>query len=330
LQRTWRDGPETLAPQGWRARLRNWMRGGERWQRRLRARYLSHQPFCWVAARDRFPVLLAQAFLGTMTALWLGGLFVWGLRWLRPGPAFVSSTVVHFGLNWILGYAAGRCLAEDRLSGGFEVLLTTPVSPKVIIHGQSRGLLLQFRTVFLCAFALDWIFCAGTITSLTGTLAAAILYLLGWAALMFYWYATHLETASFAMWISAWTGRAAYAASHAVRTNLGVLVGVTILFTFVVGIAGDGEGGRFLPLLILVPSALSAFGRRRAVRDKLAVELKWIAAAPIPSRGDKRFKSWNPTAVYPPGRWGELELRPAAHRKRRHVPAMVIPGRPPR
>ncbi len=318
LQRTWRDQPDATVARGWRARFQKWTRGGEQWQRRLRARYLSHQPLCWVAARDRVPVLFSMLFLGIMTALWLGALAIWSYRWLRPPYAFLSSTVVHVGLNWILAYAAGRHLAEERQSGGFEVLLTTPVSSGAIIRGQAQALLMRFRGIFMCAFLLDWLFCASTAHSAGRSIASGILYVLVWAALMFYWFAAHLETSSLAMWISAWTGRAGYSAVQAIRTPLLIPFWLGIFFAWIVGAVNGGNAGWLLPLIILLPAAFSSFARRRAIREKLGKELKWIAAAAIPSRHDKRFKSWNPQAIYAPGRWGELELRPATPRKRKH------------
>ena len=78
LHYTWREGPETLAPQGWRDRWRRRARGGERWRLWLRRRWMTRNPFCWLAARDRRPVLFAQAFLGLAVLLWLAGWAVMG------------------------------------------------------------------------------------------------------------------------------------------------------------------------------------------------------------------------------------------------------------
>jgi len=145
-------------------------------------------------------------------------------------------------------------------------------------------------------------------------------------ALMFYWFAAHLETASLAMWISAWDrGVPAYAAVQALRTPLVIpfWMGHFSLRALIGGVRG-ADSGWVLPLIILIPAAFGSFARRRAIREKLSKELKWIAAAAIPSRNDKRFKSWNPQAIYAPGRWGETRTSPrrtpqtSAPRSQRH------------
>jgi hypothetical protein len=69
LQRTWRDGPEALAPKAWRDRWHGWTRGNRRWQRR-RLDLLRHNPFSWLAARDRGPVLVAACFLALAAVVW--------------------------------------------------------------------------------------------------------------------------------------------------------------------------------------------------------------------------------------------------------------------
>ena len=65
-------------------------------------------------------------------------------------------------------------------------------------------------------------------------------------------------------------------------------------------------------------------------RGPAADQLRLIAVAPVPARNDKRFKSWNPEEIYPPGRWGELLLRPAQTRKRHHHATRATPGPLPR
>ena len=68
-------------------------------------------------------------------------------------------------------------------------------------------------------------------------------------------------------------------------------------------------------VLALSGAVLMSFGRRRALREKLARELRLIACASIPTRGDKRFRKWDPELVFPPGRWGEFQLFPAKRKK---------------
>lgn len=55
----------------------------------------------------------------------------------------------------------------------------------------------------------------------------------------------------------------------------------------------------------------------QVLKEKLVRELRMIACAPIPARGDRRFASWNPEEILPPGRWGDLQLREAKPTKTR-------------
>ena len=119
LQRTWREGPETLTPQGWRKRWQSWARGSEVWRWRLRARLLPSDPFCWLAARDRRPALLALAFLGMAALLWLAGWAAAGRRWPGPANAFASSIFLHLGVDYVGN--PDSCIPKDtpRLGGLF-------------------------------------------------------------------------------------------------------------------------------------------------------------------------------------------------------------------
>jgi ABC-type Na+ efflux pump permease subunit len=317
LQRTWREGPETLAPQGWRERWQRWARGSEVWRRRLRARLLLDHPFCWLAARDRRAALFAQAFLGMAALLWLAGWRARGLPWLNPGTAFASSIVLHLCFNWILAYAAGRRLAQERQSGGFEVLLTTPLQPAAIVDGQCKALLVQFRSVWLTVLVFDVVLCGSGFAAPGWSAAVTVIYLAAWCVLVAFWFAKHLETASRAMWISAWTGRPAYAAIQAIKPTVGILVWVWLV-SATRGLSRRPTNALAAVFVLALSSAVFAsFRKRRVLREKLARELRLIACAPIPARGDKRFRKWDPDRIFPPGRWGEFQLFPAKPRRSR-------------
>ncbi len=307
LQRTWRDEPENAASAISRRRKLTHVSARVKF---ARARLLAERPFCWLATRNGRPVQYAVAFVGLACALWAGGCAVWGTRWLNPTVAVFSSVILHGGIGWIIAHTAGRQLAEDRLSGGFEIMLTTPVTSRDIVEGQFRALLFQFRTVLLVVYALDVVLCVSSLQLLNGTLWSAVVYVGVWGGLMFYWFASYLEMANLAMWISAWTGRPGYAAVRAVNNAATMMFWCSMIFAGVAGFV-RGRGADGVLFFILLSSSISSFSRRRTVRQKLTNELKWIAAAPIPARGDKRFKSWNPQAIHPPGRWGEFALREA-------------------
>ena len=314
LQYTWREGPETLAPQGWRERWRQQGRGNKGWRRRLRARWLARNPFCWLAARDRRPALFAHAFLGIAVLLWLAGWAALGGRWLKPANAVASSIVLHLCFNWIVAYAAGKRLAEERQSGGFEVLLTVPLDPAAIVDGQCRALLVQFRTVWLAVLVLDLILCASGFAAPGWSLPAIVMYLTAWGTILIFWFSMHLETASRAMWISTWTGRPAYAALQSISGSLWLLFWVWILSRGATGLPSLAHAA--VPVLILslilLTVALVNFGRRRSLREKLARELRLIACAPDPVARRQALQEMGPSPHLPP--WPVGRISPPARR----------------
>jgi len=138
-------------------------------------------------------------------------------------------------------------------------------------------------------------------------------YLLVWILMLVFWFGVHLETAAKATWISAWTGRPAFAAMKACRAN-----GWALLYIWFFSRQSLGSL-MSQPLFVLaivgfmIFPCLLTFDRRRLFREKLTRELRQIAVAPIPARNDKRFKSWDPMKVFPPpatGMWtrGPLKL----------------------
>lgn len=316
LHRTWRDGPESLLPRWWTEWWTNRVRGHENWRWRLRWRLLDTNPFCWLAARDRRPVVLAWVFLGVTVVLWLAGWALWGRKWLSVGPAFASSVVLHQGLNAILAYAAGRRLGEERQTGGLEMLLSTPLIVEEIVDGQRRALTVQFVGVFVATFALDVLFCCCGYDTRRWEYPAPVTYPAVWLLWLTVCFAAHLATAFRAMWISVWTGRPGYAAMQAAFPALWPFAWIAVFGGAFITRIGE-PGAFFLPAIIFIVMALTSFNTVQTLRNKLNDELRRIACAPIPARNDKRFKGWKPGRIYPPGSWGELKLKPAMPGKSR-------------
>ena len=309
LHRTWRESAELVQPAGNRWQFWTWIHFDQTRLWRLRRRLLEQNPFSWLATRSRGPVVAAYAWVGLGAlicfVLWVAG----DNPWQAARNGLVAAVVLHLGLNWILAYAGGKRLGEERQTGGFEVLLTTPIKSSEIIAGQHKGLIAQFKVVWLAVVVLDLALACGAFASGGWELSTGSFYLLAWASLELMWVAVHLEAASRAMWIGTWTGRPAYAALQAMRANSWALFWLWFIWQ-----AGVGKYPQRHPVQLvvfsffLVMGVAGAFGNRGTLREKLTKELRDIAAAPIPARGDKRFKSWNPQVIYPPGRCGYFDL----------------------
>jgi hypothetical protein len=319
LQRTWRINEAVLAEAGWSQRWRRWLRNGGAWRQRLQKKLLEEQAFCWLATRNRAPVLAAYFILALAGVVWIAGWHIVGPRWFTFLNALVSSIVLHQALLLVSAYAAGQRLAEERLSGGFELLLTSPLRVEEIIKGQSKALLLQFRVVVLLTAIFDAGFCWVGVAALSRFGLARVAFVVAWVLMMVFWFAAHMEAFCRAMWISLWTGRPAYAAMKAGGRVWWMLL--WIIFFAQLFTRNFREGGVVLLFIcgFVVFPIVATFGTMHVLRNKLANEFKQIACAPIPSRSDKRFKHWSPEKIYPPGRWGELILRPGRlrHSRRR-------------
>lgn len=314
LSRTWRETPETAASTGWWRRRQRMGFAQAVKRKSFREGWLAHDALCWIASRDRRPVLAGSIFAAVVALLWVTIWIVAGRDWLGSATALLTSVVLHFGVNWIVAYAAAKRMGEERQNGGFEVLLTMPVSTRVIVESHNAGLLRQFKGLLLFAGLLDLFFASSAFTVGVWDWVVACIYLVAWAMVIFLWYAWHVETASRAMWIAAWTGRPAYAALQAIKANVWLFFWIWFIWRIEAGLTPQenpvvlGVSAFFLCLL-----ALGVLSSRGQLREKLIVELRLIAVAPAPARSDKRFRKWNPKQIHPPGVWAALDVVPVPH-----------------
>ena len=276
---------------------------------------------------------MAQIFIAALALLWIGGWFLLGVRWANVGTALACSILLHLGLNWLLACAAGKRLGEERQTGGLEVLLTTPLSVERLIDGQFRALWIQFRKTFVAMLALDVAFFCGGFAMPGWNALAVAAYVFLWALLFLTWFAVHRETACKAMWISVWTGRPVYAATQSTGHGFFLFVSFSVMLRgwFSKFPRGDTEEMFAVILIGMIGLGLAAksFNRKSVIWTKLRTELRLIACAPIPVRGDKRFKRWDPELIFPPGRWGDLVLQPAKPSSARSTQT-ITRAQPPR
>jgi outer membrane protein assembly factor BamB len=333
LQRTWREGAVLVGSTIWREKWRRWLRSGGFWRGRLRRRLLDGQPFSWLAARDQMPVLTAYGVLVMAVVLWLIGLAQTGARWLSPFAVLTTMVIIHYALNLAIAYAAARTFAEERLSGGFEVLLTTPLKTDEVVQGQLMSLALQFRTVVLLTLLADAVLCGIGFHSLGGSIPSACAYLITWTLLLAQLLEMHRESALRSMWISAWTGRPGFAALRTFGKHLWlVLWGWVFSLCFLGGssLFKDSIGLWCVLVLPLTPGLIVStwliYTWRVYLKEKLIKELRRIASAPIPSKHDKRFIIWSPHLIQAPGPWGDLMLE-ASEPVENKLPQRAHPAR---
>ena len=124
----------------------------------FRRALLALNPFYWLTSRDRSKAAFVWLFLIIGAGLWTWGLVKYPRTW-KDDPTFVfSGMVTHALLKIWLATEATRQLSMDRRSGALELLLSTPITIRQIIHGQLLSLWRQFGPPSVVVLLTDLIF----------------------------------------------------------------------------------------------------------------------------------------------------------------------------
>ncbi|HVY68831.1 MAG TPA: ABC transporter permease, partial [Verrucomicrobiae bacterium] len=124
LPRAWQDKSSTVRSLRWAERWAIWSRGTREQRLRWRRRMLNRNPFYWLAGGDRMQNALTWTFLAVVVVGWLG--LMLNLPDGDRTPLFIiPPLLLHSVLKlWSAGQA-GQRLAQDRLSGALELILST-------------------------------------------------------------------------------------------------------------------------------------------------------------------------------------------------------------
>jgi len=155
---SWRDKPAGAARTGWRLRLQQALNGREDTARAFRKRLLDVNPCLWLGARQRWKPALVWLFLFAGSALWLAGLIQWKDEWLEEGVYIFIAFTAHLFLKlWVASEACQR-FGPDRRNGALELVLSTPLTVKEIVHGQMLALRRQFLRPVCFILLVDAVF----------------------------------------------------------------------------------------------------------------------------------------------------------------------------
>ena len=160
LSRAWQDRPKRSRAAIGGGLSERWRRSGATGRAKLRRRLLDWNPFFWLASRNRVsaPIFMLLTVLLVSLTVYVATPFF--DRVFRSGPGSLEG----FAFSWlwlgigmhllVLYYAAmiaSQRVAEDKQSGVFELILSTPVTEKLI----SRGFWLAYwRRLFFPALAV--------------------------------------------------------------------------------------------------------------------------------------------------------------------------------
>jgi ABC-type transport system involved in multi-copper enzyme maturation permease subunit len=140
--------------------------GSQRGNRCPNRQLLAVNPFAWLAARGEGDPRLVWLFLACIIGLWLLFLLIMPAGMHRK-EMFDQQVVAwtDMAINtvlkiWIISEASRR-FAEDRQNGGFELLLSTPLTVKEIIAGQWLALQRQFAVPIFAVLAWDGFLACG-------------------------------------------------------------------------------------------------------------------------------------------------------------------------
>jgi ABC-type transport system involved in multi-copper enzyme maturation permease subunit len=123
-----------------------------------RAHLLEINPFLWLAARDPVKTIFLWAVLFVLTVAWIWGCAKWPKEWFSIPTYIITALLLHTLLKfWVASEACYR-FVQDRKSGAFELMLSTPLSVEEILRGQRLALFRQFGGPVMFVLAVDFLF----------------------------------------------------------------------------------------------------------------------------------------------------------------------------
>jgi hypothetical protein len=158
--RSWQDRPAGVRKLRWRERWRDWTQRNPVERAAFRKRLLGINPFFWLAARNRLKPFHVWFTLALIASAWFWGLYKMRREWLNFGILGLTAVVLNIVIKTWFAAESGRQLAEERKHGALELLLSTPLTVRDIMRGQSLALQRQFlgpvAAVLFVAFLFMW------------------------------------------------------------------------------------------------------------------------------------------------------------------------------
>lgn len=282
--RSWQDHPTTAAGARRREAVRSGFEGDPETRHAFRTRLLNQNAFYWLATRPRSRAFWAWMPLFLAAVAWSWGMYEFGRDWFNPGVYLATGLLLSVTMKGYIGAEAGRRLIEDRKIGALELLLSTPLTVRQILHGQYLALRRQFQFPVLVMLFIDlWMVLAGLSNSDLNREQGREFWVWMWAAGI----VVFLADVTALYWLGMWTGLAAKNPKHAFGSTvvpilalpwigLGVVMTVIELLPYEMRRPFRWDG---FPLLLWIGFSLMVdvlFGL--AARGKLLQEFRVIAA----------------------------------------------------
>jgi hypothetical protein len=212
LKRLWREQEEEEGIGGWRKRWREFVHGGRESRQRLGRAWLDENPFVWLAGRDRQPATLCRLVVGGIVLTWLLCWATWPAEWPSVPNLFITAALLNLVLGWLTRHAAAQEIGQARRDGVYELLLTTPLTPRDIVHGTLESLRWRFRALANFVLSLNALMMLGGLVVRGWNASALFVYLSIWLFLLTWsWSLGHSWSRVLpVMWVSLNCGRPAY------------------------------------------------------------------------------------------------------------------------
>jgi len=275
--RTWQDRPAVGSKMRLRDRVQSWIYGDGQQRRELRGRLLDENAFFWLASRSRFKHVLPWIIIGALAILWFAGWAKWRREWLNEGIFVTTGVVLNLLLKGWFASESGRRIAEDRQNGALELLLSTPITVREILHGQWLALRRQFLGPIIFVVALWLTFMAsgpGEYMSRSERGAWVAFWLSATVMLVLDLWALY--------WVGMWQGLTARSPQQAASTTSArILVLPWVMFFLAVLVVGlSGTGGidwEFFLACWFLAGLFIDFTFAAIAREKLLSEFRLVA-----------------------------------------------------
>ena len=281
VPRSWQDKSATVTQLRWRDRWLRWSLGDSTQRAEFRARLLDVNAFYWLAARSRIKPTVVWAFVGVLACVWLWGWTRFGSDWTEPMVCVVTAVILNTILKgWFAGEACAQ-LAEDRRIGALELLLSTPLDVRQVLHGQFLALCRQFLWPVLFAVTVEVVFLIAGLNR-PGISGSAGLWIFVWISGLIVLFADFAALFYLCLWKSL-TARNANRANTAAIVRIMALPWILyVVFVILLGtmsLAGGGlhiDENVFVLFWLAISLGVDAFFGVRA-KLKLESEFRQVA-----------------------------------------------------
>lgn len=153
VPRSWQDRPVTAKSGIWQ-RLQRWF--ALRPTAQAHAQMLEQNPYLWRVRQKQTAAIQVWSALLLLALLW-GILQLYVMKIDEVALIVLTLLTAHLAIKLEAAIEACRAIAEDRHTGAMELLLSTPLTPGQITHGQSRAMLYTLAKPVGLVVAIDTI-----------------------------------------------------------------------------------------------------------------------------------------------------------------------------